>query len=502
MLNHFQKLTGGFAVGAEYGLGLMRGLAFMATNRQYNTTVVGHGGEDFGSAVNFNQYAPEFDFTMNMATNGAPITSLNCSAIGSQSSRFVIDCAFCLMVHAKNASAWPGACPCSLGDESTAATTAATTASAIGTAKYHHPLAAPAALLAGGAPKNIFCKGAASCVGASANLTADDCLAWRTFYLTLGGAGWSHCADAVFDPCGCAGHSGHRFVKCVQDVGGQQHITEIVLPNATLSGGLDGGGGLDVHGIGTFAHLERLDLSQNHLYGGVPQALANLTKLQHMNLRGNLLSGTLPDLGFGLTPEQGGFIMCDLRDNDFDCPLPPSATTACSGMHSGDVLACDGGAPVSDACRASTNKLWSDASVHGMFVGLFSAANKETQQAVNLCEHAFLTLWACNQTVDWSAHEQQVQAARAAAQAVDAGADVCFNVEQTELNCGTPGRPCVETVQKVKPLFFGANCTAEDRDITAAYGARTSQCVRDHPTAIAGSCNYSVYQRARCQGQH
>jgi len=74
----------------------------------------------------------------------------------------------------------------------------------------------------------------------------------------------------------------------VENINGQDHVTEIKLKYKNLNGNLPAE-------IGDFPHLERLDLHGNNLSGSIPTEIGNLTNLLYLHLRGNNLSGSIPN---------------------------------------------------------------------------------------------------------------------------------------------------------------------------------------------------------------
>ena len=66
------------------------------------------------------------------------------------------------------------------------------------------------------------------------------------------------------------------------------------------------------------APISELNLQSNQLSGAVPASLKRIP-LTALRLDGNRLSGVVPPLPFG------DYRYCDMKDNAFDCPLPPGA---------------------------------------------------------------------------------------------------------------------------------------------------------------------------------
>ena len=79
--------------------------------------------------------------------------------------------------------------------------------------------------------------------------------------------------------------------------------------------------------LGLLPALDSLYLSYNKLTGTVPQWIAHSPTLCTLVLNDNKLSGVLPKLPFAnFTCD------CDLRDNQFACPLPPGSDTCKNGQ--------------------------------------------------------------------------------------------------------------------------------------------------------------------------
>ncbi|KAJ7948272.1 Strubbelig receptor family protein [Quillaja saponaria] len=152
-----------------------------------------------------------------------------------------------------------------------------------------------------------------------------DAAAINGLYAALGSPllpGWSSGGD----PCGQA----WQGVEC-----NGSDIVRIVLNGANLGGVLG-------DGLGMFASIRGIDLSNNHIGGSIPSnlpttmqnfflsdnqfagsippALSTLTQLTDMSLNDNLLTGEIPDAFQSLT----GLINLDLSSNNLSGELPPS----------------------------------------------------------------------------------------------------------------------------------------------------------------------------------
>ena len=74
----FAPLTVGWSVGLEYGLGAMlSGYKERSGNWSRFATLVGHGGEDYGSLAELNGYNPKLNFSITLAMGSA--VGMNCS---------------------------------------------------------------------------------------------------------------------------------------------------------------------------------------------------------------------------------------------------------------------------------------------------------------------------------------------------------------------------------------------------------------------------------------
>ena len=135
------------------------------------------------------------------------------------------------------------------------------------------------------------------CVGDSIQLDRTHCEAWVGLFDSTGasngaqGASWNVCKDPKYriDPCSCS-----KVVTC------NTNRTRIV----------------------------GLKLGENALAGALPPLLAEMDGLRLLDLRGNQLNGTLPDLKvFG---KGNNCTLFDFpRKNNFACPLPLNAVAYC-----------------------------------------------------------------------------------------------------------------------------------------------------------------------------
>ncbi|XP_024982952.1 protein STRUBBELIG-RECEPTOR FAMILY 3-like [Cynara cardunculus var. scolymus] len=134
------------------------------------------------------------------------------------------------------------------------------------------------------------------------------------------------------DPCS----EGWQGVQCVNS-----NITGIVLNDANLGGELS-------ENLGAFVSIIQIDLSNNHIGGGIPadlpltlktfflsgnqltgsipDSLSMLGQLTDLSLNNNHLSGIIPDSFQQLT----ALVNLDLSANNISGPLPPSMTNLLS----------------------------------------------------------------------------------------------------------------------------------------------------------------------------
>lgn len=431
--------------GMQYGLGLMQqkvALPMADGGAPLVLEGVGHGGMDWGSGAMFNSYFADIDASVVVATNG--VKSMNCSLLDGSAdttrlASMLGQCATCTVARLKNASRVG---PCGTCDAITQ----------IG---------------AGGSfpVDSTFCDmgGYDVCTGASAALPRQECAAWKSLFATTNGdAAWKACRGAFADPCGgCPGH-----VTC--DGG---HITAIELQGVGLRGRLR------ADGLGNLTQLTRLDLRGNSLFGAFPASLAALPRFAQgegtLLLSGNLFSGPLPAVSYASMASQGG--ACDVRGNDWDCPLPAGAAK-CGAV-------CDQGANISSACGRTLGPLYQSEQVQQHMQKLYQFASQRLQQATWGCQAEMQRNHTCHVSLDWSGGQAQqlVQAANAAIQAVDPSGAVCFLNSAKTAPCQGwhgPSGACRYTTGAGQPSLFGGSCTAQDRRAWAQWTARPSQCVQ------------------------
>ena len=293
----------GFAVGYDYGLGLMKyDLGEMAPKSGVPadwTTLVGHTGQDYGSGAPLHHYNAKLDMSVVLAMNTDQ--GMNCSSL--QDANDAEDEAICRVYATALRVLTNGTInlPCST-ETFKATRNVATT---------RPRLTSPNAVLELAAPDSVqmICDSDQICGGASAALKSSDCIAWQDLYATSQGENWAACAQNFNDPCGCPGH-----VTCTTVADGdadavagasQMRITGLHLVNASLA-------------------------------GFIPPELSSLTALTRLELSGNIgLSGSdLPGLPFANYTDG-----CALDGAAFACPLP----TGVESCHASNVPAWQAG---------------------------------------------------------------------------------------------------------------------------------------------------------------
>ena len=124
------------------------------------------------------------------------------------------------------------------------------------------------------------------CTGQSSSLDDLQCNAWRDFYNSTGGTGWTRCSDAATDPCSCQPYGLPTCANASGYGGIASHGA-----NANASGGGGGGGG---GGRLTIAYI---NLPRNNLVGELLPSFGALTSLAKLWLHSNPgLGGSLPPL--------------------------------------------------------------------------------------------------------------------------------------------------------------------------------------------------------------
>ena len=141
-----------------------------------------------------------------------------------------------------------------------------------------------------GLPKERSCR---VCAGA-------DCDALDAIFASTDGKSWSTSTGWLATESPCDWHG----IGCVDD-----RVTSLILPDNAL-------GGILPNALAQLSRLQHLDLAGNRLGGAVPESLATLTALSDLNLSNNHLTGTvsLPIASLGLRTQT-----CDLSDNPGLC---------------------------------------------------------------------------------------------------------------------------------------------------------------------------------------
>jgi CubicO group peptidase (beta-lactamase class C family) len=493
-MQDFHPLTTGWSTGLQYGLGAMKSLIQLHSQRGLlgpTMELVGHGGQDWGSGAPYNFYSTEHDFAFVVATNS--LTPMNCSdlnglygvAHGQDLAGQVGNCLACEALQFKsNGTALPEGevCPCTPAKPSAARTPETVPASWHTGAQLY---AAPSMSLGSGAavvgtsttsPVPYVCPTGA-CAG---GLSADECSAWKDLYVGIG----LRDTSCLADPCGATaaeGAGGNCGATCVDG-----HITAISLPSRGLVGNPFGAG----RGLAALVELTSLDVSNNTLFGELPADLSEqLPKLARLDVHGNLFSGKLPGLNYTRLAGAGGY--CDVSGNDFDCPVPTGAAACAS---SGGVPTCSD-APVSAACLRDTGALYVDAIAMKpfQFVGdVFAAAGQQCGSQFGpghmVCSVNASAMWTANSDA-WHAYTDARTHVRSL------GGDVCWVTLDTHQDCSS-GVPCEIAFAAIEPLPFGAGCDAEDRSAWAAWQGRPSQCLKTN--GADATCNQTITYPLQC----
>jgi hypothetical protein len=141
-----------------------------------------------------------------------------------------------------------------------------------------------------------------ACAGVS-EIPLAECDALVALYNSTDGPNWSNHTHWLVTAAPCADWFG---VEC-----NEGHVDVLLLAANRLNGVIPGA-------VADLTRLEHLDLSMNQLSGGIPPELANLTNLLILNLSSNQLSGGIAsELGNLPSLEQ-----LDLASNQLSGPLP------------------------------------------------------------------------------------------------------------------------------------------------------------------------------------
>jgi len=190
-------------------------------------------------------------------------------------------------------------------------------------------------------PQKPLRKGQHICLGASLELSVDDCDHWVELFDTLNGPNWNFtCSDGAnprTDPCGC-NNDWRKHIVCAAERDFTR-ITEIYLLGPTIKGQLPEvlglfdalvsisfvqtalTGTLPVS-LGLLPNLQMIWFDHNPTLGGViPDSWSNLRGVSAFELHSCLFHGRLPRMDYASIAD------CTLNNLVFDCPLPPGAET-------------------------------------------------------------------------------------------------------------------------------------------------------------------------------
>ncbi|MCB1774337.1 MAG: hypothetical protein KDI88_12025 [Gammaproteobacteria bacterium] len=154
-------------------------------------------------------------------------------------------------------------------------------------------------------------------------IAVEECEALMAIYEATGGASWAYVSGGNHpwdeDGPGCGLTSG--TIRCSDEGGKDRHVVELNLKSVGMDGVLPGAP------FENLPYLQKLDLSNNQLYGLIPTQLADLPALRTLILVNNELTGAIPNdlLGPGqpLAPVWPG-ISIDLTGNNLSGQLPLS----------------------------------------------------------------------------------------------------------------------------------------------------------------------------------
>eukprot|EP00939_MAST-03C_sp_MAST-3C-sp1_P001938 g1938.t1 len=443
-MTDFKPLTVGWSVGLEYGLGLMQVDLFpnKGAPSEY-TTFVGHAGQDYGSAASMHYYSEKTDIAITIASNTEYGMNCSLSNLGEnfQEANYVSCKVWSAVLEVATDDAIKLQCDASsnkrltnfrrLGDADTTS----------------------------GAGLPLHCATGKTCVGASSNLDADECFAWKEFHTAANGVSWHRCADKWDDPCGCSS------VACSED----GHITSIDLSLMGIAASIPSV-------VSSFSKLETLNLSYNYFFGPVPNSIAELNSLTSLNLESNALSDKLPELPFSQFVET-----CSLDKNDFDCPLP-TGSDACKA-------ACDSGPNVTSACGESFAAIYANADVTAATSALGNAIGTSLATEGQQCGTQLAKNKTCHMDVDLSSDsiKSYVSTLVNAAQKVDKTSQFCpVDIDKVQYcdNVGT----CELFIKNVSVFMIPEACTKADLANFLTWNGRFSKCIEsDYGT----KCLYS-----------
>jgi hypothetical protein len=142
-----------------------------------------------------------------------------------------------------------------------------------------------------------------------------ECQALVDLYNSTNGPSWTHNTDWLSNYFPCTGH--WYGVSCS---GG--HVTSLDLHDNHLSGGIPSS-------LGNLTKLQSLDFNQNQLGGSIPSSLGSLSNLQELYLPNNQLSGSIPS-SLGNLSKLDRLALCG---NNLTGGIPPSLGNLSSLQH-------------------------------------------------------------------------------------------------------------------------------------------------------------------------
>ena len=444
----WHPFSAGFAVGYDYGLGLMKyDLGEMAPHSGVAakwTTLVGHSGQDYGSGAPLHHYNAQLDMSVVLAMNTD--AGMNCSAL--QEAQNAENDAICLVYATALKVLTNGTIVLPCEPPKSTLLTQSWRQTQLGQTHQHG--VAQTAVVGGSAVAAVgmICDGEQVCGGASSSLKPSDCIAWKDLWVTTNGEVWSVCPDSFNDPCSCAGHVACSVVN--GDSSGTAGIAEL--------------------------RITGLNLANATLIGFLPPEMAALDALTSLELSGNLgLSGSdLPSLPFASYKDG-----CALDGIAFDCPLPTGVEVCHAAkvpaLKSGKSGQCLQGPPISLPCELDFYKVLMSTDFERR-QQQWSADLQHFFQGAMLqdCVQRAMTTksLSCNVSWDWSPYEKDIVETQAAASAALPGTAVELCSNDGVLVLPFPIAPGADLRIFVSHMLWTpvpATCTREDRESLLSF---------------------------------
>ena len=204
-----------------------------------------------------------------------------------------------------------------------------------------------------------------------------------------------------------------------------------------------------------------------------------------------MLSGTLPELHWGASIAQ---TTCGLGDNDFDCPLPQSASNCMAGAGApacDDITASSSPYAQSAKCIAARSAMQKNLKVDVALARVQSFVGTLAGAACSTCGNEIAQNSSCHATLDWDGNAAAAAAAqklRDAVSAVSTSAQVCFsNVQKYQVS---NGKWIELVIEHLSPIVFAADCNTTENQKWLDYINRPSQCVKlDQGWRCSASCD-------------